>query len=114
MNDQIESIKYEILNTPTNSNGRRVYSEDFKARVRVLKDEGMSLKAIAEAIGIHITTLYCWFPKVNKAHRGFKEIRVAPIVETHSLVQIHFASGTKVLGLRAADLILILKQELVR
>lgn len=114
MDDQIKLIKSQILNTPTNSRGRRVYSEDLKASVRSLKDQGMSLKEIAEGTGIHVTTMYCWFPQSNKTRRGFKEIRIAPIKAVVPEVEIHFDSGMRVLGLRTIDIIELLKQELLR
>ena len=114
MIEQVESIKSEIAKTPTNSQGRRIYSKAIKTSVRKLKDEGMSLSSIAEGTGIHVTTLHYWFPQPKKVGRGFKEIRVAPIVEGSPAVEIHFASGSRILGLRVADLIQILKQELVR
>lgn len=115
MNEQIELIKNQILNAPANSRGRRVYSEDLKASVRNLRDQGMSLKAIAEGTGIHVTTLYCWFPQAKKTQvRGFKEIRIAPTAEVARTVEIHFESGVSVIGLCTVDLIQLLKQELLR
>ena len=114
MTEQIESIKSEIAKMPTNSQGRRIYSKAIKTSVRNLKDEGMSLSAIAEGTGIHVTTLHYWFPQPKKVERAFKEVRVVPVVEESPALEIHFASGARLLGLRIADLIQLLKQELVK
>jgi transposase-like protein len=114
MTEQVELIKSEIAKIPMNSQGRRIYSKAIKASVRKLKDEGMSLSAIAEGTGIHVTTLHYWFPQPKKVGRGFKELRVVPIVEKAAAVEIHFESGVRILGLRIADLAQLLKQELVR
>ena len=114
MDDQVESIKNEIAKIPTNSQGRRIYSKAIKSSVRKLKDDGMSLNAIAESTGIHVTTLHYWFPQPKKIRRGFKEIRIAPIAKDASALEIHFTSGARGVGLCMADLIQLLKQELVR
>lgn len=110
--DQIERIRNEILELRKNSQGRRTYSESVKSEILSLKDQGMSLKLIAEQTGIHVTTIHSWFAPV-KLKSKFKEVQISSDIESEKSMEIRFSSGATIVHLTIDDLIEILKLRLL-
>ena len=112
----LELIKSEILKVPINSRGRRRYPEGIKSLALKLYTQGMSFKNIADATGVHATTLHYWQERAKRKNR-FKEIKIKRAIESpklNSAIEIVFDSGIKVSGLSFFEITALLKQELIR
>lgn len=112
----LELIKSEISRLALSIRGRRRYPEAIRNLALKLNSQGMSFRNIADATGVHATTLHYWHERRNKKNR-FKEIKITSPAEsqkTRSMIEIIFDSGTKVSGLSFFEISELLKQELVR
>jgi|GEM_PF-3911428 len=114
----LELIKSEISKVPINSRGRRKYPEAVKSLALKLHGQGMSFKNLADATGVHATTLHYWQER-KKSKNGFKEIKikrtpVSPKIRSVSVIEIIFDSGAKVSGLSFLEISELLRQEILK
>lgn len=112
----LELIKHEISKLPINSRGRRKYPEAIKTLALKLNTEGMSFKNLADATGVHATTLHYWKERAGWKNR-FKEIKIKTSAEsqkTRSAIEVIFESGLKISGFSFFEITALLKQELIR
>ncbi len=112
----LELVKSEISKLAVSSRGRRRYSEAIRNLALKLHSQGVSLKSIADAVGVHATTLHYWKERAENRSK-FKELKVKVPNENQknrSTIEITFDSGTTVSGLSFFEISELLKQELVR
>ncbi len=77
----LELIKSEISKLEVSSRGRRRYSEAIRNLALRLNSQGMSFKNIADAVGVHATTLHYWKERADRKSK-FKELKIKTPNET--------------------------------
>ncbi len=121
MLDKIASLKEQINKLPHDSQGHRKYPTAIKKSICEMMSEGIGMNELAQAMGIHVTTLHYWRQPKKKQKAGFREIKITPAPNPQvtlqprsiSEIQIQFASGAQIQGLRMTDLIELFKQGVV-
>ena len=95
--DQLESLRRRINDTPANSDGRRRYTaplkRDLVAFARERQKAGWTQRQIAEALDISKATVCCW---IGNRGKGAKKKRKAAKASPLKVVKVQAARVTPV------------------